>query len=286
MLRDVKLMMVDVHTILFLPGLTEFEGHIMPFTFSHPAIVLPFISKNKSWKIFSSTGLIIGSIIPDFESFIRFDQHKEYSHTWLGAFWFDLPLAVLFAVVFHNVVRDPLIRNLPPTIGAKYYSYLNFNWNAFFRKHVVMVVYSMLIGIFSHLLWDAFTHLNLADPNAIDAPQMIGRFRLYIILQYACSVLGLSIVIWYILKDRKQFSAEAHIGVAITDKRRTQYWSIAAIIAAVTIFISIYLINELINPVWFIEIAISGVLVALILTPVLQRVMPDSGADDGRNRVG
>ncbi|SEF46838.1 protein of unknown function [Flavobacterium urumqiense] len=39
----------------------------MPFTFSHPAIILPFL-KNKK---LSATALIIGSMSPDFEYFFR-----------------------------------------------------------------------------------------------------------------------------------------------------------------------------------------------------------------------
>ena len=41
----------------------------MPFTFSHPAIVLPLVRKSGHW--FSATGLIIGSLTPDFEYFMR-----------------------------------------------------------------------------------------------------------------------------------------------------------------------------------------------------------------------
>jgi hypothetical protein len=41
----------------------------MPFTFAHPAIVLPLKHLPKRW--YSLTGLIIGSMTPDFEYFIR-----------------------------------------------------------------------------------------------------------------------------------------------------------------------------------------------------------------------
>ncbi|WP_262496247.1 DUF4184 family protein [Flavobacterium piscis] len=39
----------------------------MPFTFSHPAIILPLKYLPKNW--ISLTGLIIGSLTPDFEYF-------------------------------------------------------------------------------------------------------------------------------------------------------------------------------------------------------------------------
>ena len=90
------------YNAIFATGYT-IQGYTMPFTFSHPAIVLPLLNRNKSRILFSSTGLVIGSIIPDFESFIRFDQHKQYSHTWLGIFWFDLPLAILFSFIFSSI---------------------------------------------------------------------------------------------------------------------------------------------------------------------------------------
>ncbi|MEM7184808.1 MAG: DUF4184 family protein [Spirochaetota bacterium] len=42
----------------------------MPFTFSHPAIVLPFVKFPKQWVCLSA--LIVGSIVPDFEYFMFF----------------------------------------------------------------------------------------------------------------------------------------------------------------------------------------------------------------------
>lgn len=59
----------------------------MPFTFSHPAIVLPLTSLPK--RCISVTGFVIGSLTPDFEYFIRMKVKSEYSHTISGLFWFD-----------------------------------------------------------------------------------------------------------------------------------------------------------------------------------------------------
>jgi len=51
----------------------------MPFTFSHPAIVLPLATLRRQW--ISATGLIIGSITPDFEYFIRM-KNTESTGEW------------------------------------------------------------------------------------------------------------------------------------------------------------------------------------------------------------
>ncbi|WPO79408.1 DUF4184 family protein [Flavobacterium sp. KACC 22761] len=128
----------------------------MPFTFSHPAIILPFKYFPKRW--FSMTGLVIGSLTPDFEYFIRMKVKSIYSHTFLGILWFDLPLAIVLAFIFHNIVRNSLFINLPKPFQKRLHSFTEFNWNIHFKKSWFVILISILIGIISHLFWDAFTH--------------------------------------------------------------------------------------------------------------------------------
>ncbi len=83
----------------------------MPFTFSHPAMVLPFNYLSKRW--ISLTALVIGSITPDFEYFIRMKVASSYSHYWSGLLWFDLPLGLLLLLIYNLIVKDKLIDHLP-----------------------------------------------------------------------------------------------------------------------------------------------------------------------------
>src|SRR5215467_2275849 len=101
----------------------------MPFTFSHPAIVLPL---TKTRLKLSATALIIGSMIPDFEYFIRMRDRSKYSHTLTGIVWFDIPLAVLVCFLFHHVVRNPLFENLPASLRDRFSVYKDFNWSKYF----------------------------------------------------------------------------------------------------------------------------------------------------------
>jgi len=128
----------------------------MPFTFSHPALVLPLTRLPKKWV--SATGLVAGSVAPDFEKFLKMNDGNTYSHTLPGIFWFDLPLAVLLCFVFHQVVRDPLIDNLPAFLRARCGPARSLDWVAHARKHYPAVFFSLLLGIVSHLVWDHFTH--------------------------------------------------------------------------------------------------------------------------------
>src|ERR1017187_9931624 len=105
----------------------------MPFTFSHPAVLYPL--KTLPGKYYSITGLIIGSITPDFEYFIRFETDSQYSHTRTGLFWFDLPLGIILAFIFHNIVRNDLVANLPRGLQLRFNNNPQFNWNQYFLKN-------------------------------------------------------------------------------------------------------------------------------------------------------
>src|SRR6188768_3414024 len=99
----------------------------MPFTFSHPAIILPLTCLPRKW--FSLTGLVIGSLTPDFEYFLRMKIQGHYSHTISGIFCFDLPLGILLAFIFHNVVRNSLFDNLPTILKSRLLAFKHFDWN-------------------------------------------------------------------------------------------------------------------------------------------------------------
>jgi len=138
----------------------------MPFTFSHPAIILPLRYFPKSW--FSLTALVIGSLTPDFEYFLRMRVKSDYSHTLNGIFWFDLPLALLLTFLFHNLARNLLFQNLPSFIRSRILIFTDFNWNVYFKRNWLIILISLLIGIFSHILWDAFTHKHGYFVNQIE----------------------------------------------------------------------------------------------------------------------
>lgn len=172
----------------------------MPFTFAHPAVVLPLnrLMRNK----LSLTGLVTGSMIPDFEGFLLVTDVKTYSHTWHGMFWLDIPLGLGLAFLFHLVVRNTLIDNLPAFFKRRLIGYKELDWNYYFRRHWGSVLISLLIGIFSHILWDDFTHLTgfmVQHISFLRNWYSIGGklYPVYKILQLGTSVLGmLAVVIW------------------------------------------------------------------------------------------
>ncbi|USG68041.1 DUF4184 family protein [Brevibacillus ruminantium] len=126
----------------------------MPFTFAHPAIVLPFYRVR--WLSFSA--LIFGSMAPDFEYFLRLRPYSTISHTVAGLFLFDLPMVFLLAFLFHFIVKRSLVAHLPAPLDRGLHSLANRPWQLGSFRSFVVFAYSALIGSFSHVAWDAFTH--------------------------------------------------------------------------------------------------------------------------------
>lgn len=128
----------------------------MPFTFCHPAIVFLFRVFPK--RYFSLIGLIIGSMAPDFEYFLRMRISSTIGHSLHGIFLFDLPLSLLIAYVFFNTVSKDLINNLPKYFRERLLFITKIDWNIYYKENRLVVIYSIVLGAATHILWDGFTH--------------------------------------------------------------------------------------------------------------------------------
>lgn len=238
----------------------------MPFTFSHPAIVLPLTFLPRHW--FSLTGLVIGSLTPDFEYFLRMRIKSNYSHTIDGLFWFDLPLGILLAFLFHNIVRDRLFDNVPTFLKSRFSIFKQFDWNKHFKRNWLIVTTSILIGAASHIFWDSFTHDNGYFVQTIPALQssfdfLGGQIPILKILQHSSTLLGGLVIAFSIYKLPANKTENENVN--------WKYW---AIVAGLTLtIISIRLLSGLyiIQYGNVIVTAISAGLISLTITPLLTR---------------
>lgn len=126
----------------------------MPFTFCHPAIILPL---SKSQKL-STSALIIGITAPVFEYFLRMDMIRTHSHDFWAVFYFNLPLTLVLFVIFQSIVKVPLINSMPQFLFSRFSRFITLKPNYTSIHSLLWVCISAIIGIFSHLLWDSFTH--------------------------------------------------------------------------------------------------------------------------------
>ncbi|MGV3656327.1 MAG: DUF4184 family protein [Chitinophagaceae bacterium] len=192
----------------------------MPFTFSHPAIVLPLNLLPKKWV--SLTALVIGSLMPDLEAYLRFSSQKSQSHTWSALFWFCLPLGFLLSLLYHQLVRNAFIHHLPSFAYKRLVPYTHFNWLQHVKSNWPVVIISFLIGGASHLLWDLFSHfegvLHRIDPALTGNTTVFGyNIEIPYLIQYLNSLLGLLVILLAIvfLPAQKE---------AIQKKRWWIYW--------------------------------------------------------------
>lgn len=244
----------------------------MPFTFSHPAIILPLKYLPKNW--FSLTGLIIGSLTPDFEYFIRMKVQSNYSHTFYGMFWFDLPLAILLSFIFHNIVRNYLFFNSPNIIKSRVLIFSTFNWNIYFKEHWIIILISIIIGISSHLFWDGFTHnhgyfvdhfYSLKNSFSFLENEIIPIWKM---LQHTSTLLGAVIIIVSFFKLPKNTISALN--------NHQKYWKTISILT-LTISILRFMINlKLLSLGNIIVTVISAFMISLIITPFLIKVKGSS----------
>lgn len=132
----------------------------MPFTFSHPALIIPLLRRHRRLQWVSATGLITGSLAPDFEKFFRLELASGHSHTPTSIFYFSVPVALALAFLFHGVVRRPLLAHLPAPLYRRLAHYAPFDWPTYFRLHAGHVLLCIILGAALHLGWDFFTHQN------------------------------------------------------------------------------------------------------------------------------
>ncbi|MFT5822799.1 MAG: hypothetical protein ACI8ZM_004056 [Crocinitomix sp.] len=244
----------------------------MPFTFCHPAIILPLTKISKS-RI-SATGLIIGSMAPDFEYFLKMRMEKVHGHSLTGLFYFDLPLTIILAFAFHLFVRDALIMNLPELLKKRLVQFVGLDWITWVKKKWYVLIYSALIGIFSHLFWDAFTHTN-------------GYFVRHIpFLQGSTEVFG----VWIKIADLAQMLSSIFGGIFIllvlvwpvkrevpmnVLRRKITYWILVA-----TITFAILLLRNGDGLGDFVATSISGALIGLLITPSLMKLVKLKNNDE------
>jgi small basic protein len=242
----------------------------MPFTLFHPALVLPGRYLPAKWKqYFSITGLITGSVTPDFEKFIQMRAGNTYSHTLAGAFGLDLPMSVVLALLFHVVVKDTLIAYLPTAaLVARFSVYKNQRWQL--KRQYVVVLMSMLIGIFSHLALDSATHANGQLANQLPALSnyyevLFLTIRGYQLLEVSYYVLS-TLAIWLAFASLPQQYPKF-----LPSRNKAPFWM--GVVGSTALISSLrLLINPQIRHIWDLaSLATAAGLISLLLSCLVWR---------------
>ena len=245
----------------------------MPFTLAHPLGALPFKWIKPQW--FSTTGLVVGSMAPDYEYFLKMQLGPTIGETFWGAIFFDFPLAFLFALVFHLLIKRPLIHNLPQPYDRYYSGYAQTSFLTYLGKHWLVFITSIMIGIATHFLLDWVTQPIHGPLKKTVLTEVITlgplRSRPSIIIERIFDVTATLVLIWMVLRLRNP----APDYTKAPSSSKLIYWSLFFLMAAAMVGSYWY------QDGWFTGVAIasvviisavaSGILVASVLIRLVRR---------------
>lgn len=139
----------------------------MPYTFSHIGFILPI--KKKCATSFSTTGLVFGSLAPDYDILFRFTNNRYhiFQYDLETIFLIIFPLALLSAYLFHLFCRAIIIQHSPKSIQENYLKYTDVSLHRIFYIQFFKLTISILIAIFLHLLLDFLCHFSDAYATKI-----------------------------------------------------------------------------------------------------------------------
>jgi hypothetical protein len=103
------------------------------------------------------SALVIGTMAPDFEYFVRLAPGGGWGHTIPGAFGLSLPFGLAVLWLFHNFAKAPAVALLPDGMQRRLGPALE-PFRFLGLRRLLLIVLSLLTGIATHLVWDAFTH--------------------------------------------------------------------------------------------------------------------------------
>ena len=238
----------------------------MPFTFVHPAAVLPLAGR--TGRYLSLIGLLLGSTMPDFEYFARVQMGSIYGHTWLGLLIWNLPVGLLVAWVYLRWVHTSLVYHMPAAIAQRVGAWLRPAVPASLTGWMVLA-YSIIIGAATHIAWDSFTHGGHMTGQVIPALSQeitLGGFTFprYKILQQISTLIGgiaLLAFVWRLPKVDSIASASRSSLI--------RYWSIVVASAVTMLTIKFYMGLTLIEYGTVAVSIISGGLIGLLIASLL-----------------
>ncbi|MCX4238605.1 DUF4184 family protein [Streptomyces sp. NPDC020707] len=212
----------------------------MPFTLSHPAAVLPLMRRP-----FGRAALVAGAVAPDMpyyvvttglpvsaQSWYEPFTNATTSHTALGAATVSLPYALALWALF-RAGRRPTASLLPATgpsplpprtAGAPI-------------RRAGWIVASALIGIATHLAWDAFTHHDgffVTHAPWLTSP-LAGSLTWARALQHLSTIGGLAAIALYVWRGRARLLTD-RVRAGLSDTPRSRAVLAVALLALLGAF--------------------------------------------------
>ena len=200
----------------------------MPFPLAHPVAVLPL--RRYCPRLFDFPALVVGSISPDVGYAFGHLHIENFSHRFVGSLGFCLPVGALMLTLFF-LLRVPVVTRLPER-------YRRLFMPLCLRPPgpPLVIIFSLLVGTWTHLLWDSLTHKSGWFVRHLPVLQIplasmgTHSLRVFGLLWYICSFVG---VVWLWLEFEKW--KQASEGAATLKMGRAKLNAVVVGTLAVTI---------------------------------------------------
>lgn len=213
---------------------------------------------------------------PDFEYFIMLEPYSSIGHSILGLVLQAIPLSILFAFIFHYIVKEQLAIHMPSifSLNRRAYNILG-EWKLQNQKDWMIFVLSVVIGFISHVTIDAFTHVHgyFVVHFSILRELLFFGLPVFKALQHSLSLLGLLVTFVVIINQLYRSSLISNKALDVTTKQKILYWlSVMSFSIVVTGVKLVFTSSN--NIIGILVVApISGLLLGFILTSLIMRVV-------------
>jgi hypothetical protein len=206
----------------------------MPWTFAHPAAVLPL----RPLKRLSFGALVIGSLAPDIGYYLgRFDL-AAFAHTPLGILTLCLPTGLALITLVRALHRP--VANLLPGPHRQALLSLPLMPRLTSPRVTRDVSIAIIIGATTHVAWDSFTHGTGHLVAALPILQVqvfvlsTRSFPLFEILQHASTALGVGLLLAAYARWLRNVDPDSGAPGPHTDRWRYGLLGALAVIALAT----------------------------------------------------
>ncbi|MBZ4020509.1 DUF4184 family protein [Streptomyces purpurogeneiscleroticus] len=178
----------------------------MPFTLSHAAAVLPAVRRNGTARgPLLVSALVAGSFAPDLTYYADTVvpgamAHGEFTHAPAGVLTVDTLCAALLVGCW-LLLRDPLLALLPAAWRGRVGALVRGSGRRGLSpgRFALRFWYSAVLGAFTHVVWDAFTHPGRWGVRLLPVLQEpVAGWPVYAYVQYGTSAVALVALGWFV----------------------------------------------------------------------------------------
>jgi hypothetical protein len=204
----------------------------VPFTITHVVAILPLTTPRLS-RWFSPTALAIGAMVPDVPLMAPFIGTYGWSHDLaIGPITYNLVVGLVVFALWTFVLRRPLTDLAPDGLRARLAPA-----RAVRGRGWLVVVLSLVVGAYTHLIWDSFTHANRWGTNNLPLLNAyLGPLPVFKWLQHGCGILGMVFLGWWLVRWWRRTSPHP-VPVRRSTSRFRRLTALTLPLSAVVVFV-------------------------------------------------